>query len=237
MLSSQNQDDPELLDFFDGGDYKQSINGDDGTIGSEPMQNNINKFRPLNDIDRSQSDSNIQWNDYDNEPPLLEELGINFSNIWQKTLYVLIPRKNLKTDVLQDGDLAGPIIFCCALGFCLLCAGKVHFGYIYGFNIIGCFGLNLMLNLMCNHQHKIDMLHTVSIVGYCVLPIIFLSVINIVFNLQGKIGFLLSTFFVMWAATISTRFFEKLTQMRHQRYLILYPMALFYACFALITVF
>eukprot|EP00483_Globobulimina_turgida_P001218 UN01220 len=216
----QNQNDPELLDFFDGGDYKSSTH--DGAIGSsqpaQNTQNNINRFRPLNDIDRSQSDSNIQWDDdFENEPPLLEELGINFSNILQKTLYVLIPRKNLKTDVLQDGDLAGPIIFCCALGFCLLCAGKVHFGYIYGFNIIGCFGINLMLNLMCEDNTKIDMLHTVSIVGYCVLPIIFLSTINIVFNLQGKIGFLLSTFFVMWAATISTRFFEKLTEMRHQR--------------------
>ena len=218
------------MDFFDGGNYENAGNG--GSINSRQ-----NRFRPLNDLDRSQSDSNILYDDFENEPPLLEELGINFSNIWQKTLYVLIPRKNLKTDVLSDGDLAGPIIFSCALGFCLLCAGKVHFGAIYGFMIIGCIGINLLLNLMCNDDIKIDMLHTVSIVGYCVLPILFLSTINIVVNLKGKIGFIVSIFFVIWSAFISTRFFEKLTQMSHQRYLILYPMALFYACFALITVF
>merc|ERR1712154_46588 len=133
--------------------------------------------------------------------------------------------------------MGGPIIFILLLGFCLLFAGKVHFGYIYGFNIIGCVGINLLLNLMSENNAGIDMLHTVSIVGYCVLPIIFLSTINIVFNLKGKIGFLLSTFFVMWSAFIATRFFEKLTEMSHHRFLILYPMALFYACFALITVF
>ena len=214
------------------------MNDANGSIGSSSTTTkNRNRFRPLNDMQRSLSDSNIEWDDFENEPPLLEELGINFSNIWQKTLYVMIPRKNLKTDVLSDGDLAGPIIFIFALGFCLLCAGKVHFGYIYGFSLIGCVAINTLLNLMCEDNVKIDMLHTVSIVGYCVLPIIFLSTINIVFNLKGKIGFFLSTFFVLWSAFISARFFEKLTAMRHQRYLLLYPMALYYACFALITVF
>jgi hypothetical protein len=31
--------------------------------------------------------------DYDNEPPLLEELGIHFDHIWAKTQAVLIPTK------------------------------------------------------------------------------------------------------------------------------------------------
>lgn len=33
--------------------------------------------------------------DYDSEPPLLEELGINFDHIWAKTQAVLIPTKVL----------------------------------------------------------------------------------------------------------------------------------------------
>ena len=90
---------------------------------------------------------------------------------------------------------------------------------------------------MCADNASLDMLHTVSIVGYCVLPILFLAVINIVFNLQGLVGLFLTIFFVGWSAWISTRFFERLTHMTHQKWLILYPVALFYACFALITVF
>ena len=30
---------------------------------------------------------------YDNEPPLLEELGVNFEHIWKKTQAVMYPTK------------------------------------------------------------------------------------------------------------------------------------------------
>lgn len=58
---------------------------------------------------------------FEDEPPLLEELGINFQHIWQKTLAVLIPfRKNDADLHVNDDDLAGPLIFCVLLGFFLL---------------------------------------------------------------------------------------------------------------------
>jgi len=62
---------------------------------------------------------NIQI-DFENEPPLLEELGINFSHIMQKTLAVLIPMKTLNQELMTDTDMAGPLCFCLLLGFCLL---------------------------------------------------------------------------------------------------------------------
>ena len=60
-------------------------------------------------------------NGFDDEPPLLEELGINFSHILQKTLAVLIPFRKSETDLhVNDDDLAGPLIFGVLLGFFLL---------------------------------------------------------------------------------------------------------------------
>lgn len=38
--------------------------------------------------------------DYDNEPPLLEELGINFEHIWSKTLAVIVPMKRIDINYL-----------------------------------------------------------------------------------------------------------------------------------------
>lgn len=38
--------------------------------------------------------------DYDNEPPLLEELGINFEHIWSKTLAVILPTKRIDINYL-----------------------------------------------------------------------------------------------------------------------------------------
>lgn len=58
---------------------------------------------------------------FDNEPPLLEELGINFSHIMGKTLAVLVPFRKTGNDLhVNDDDLAGPLIFGVLLGCFLL---------------------------------------------------------------------------------------------------------------------
>merc|ERR1719419_1190816 len=115
MIPEENRSTASTLDFYNSHfDAEAAETG--GAIGSEPVQQSqrggrhkqTTNFHPIksNDIQRSLSDSSLDFTDYDNEPPLMEELGINFGHIWQKTLYVLIPRKNLQTEVLQDGDLA-----------------------------------------------------------------------------------------------------------------------------------
>ncbi|GAB5364015.1 hypothetical protein AAMO2058_000933300 [Amorphochlora amoebiformis] len=173
--------------------------------------------------------------DFSNEPPLLEELGINFDHIWQKTLAVLVPVKELKQEIMVDADMAGPLFFCLLLGFCLLLTGKVHFGYIYGFGLIGCLGMYIILNLMSDRS--IDIYRTASILGYCLLPIVSLAAASIVFNLKGYIGFSTTTVTILWCTVAATRFVEATLDMRPQRYLVAYPLMLLYSCFALITVF
>ena len=76
--------------------------------------------------------------EFANEPPLLEELGINPEHIMQKTLTVLNPFRTTRTDVAGDADLAGPLVFCLAFGSLLLLSGKIHFNYIYGIGAMGC---------------------------------------------------------------------------------------------------
>lgn len=65
---------------------------------------------------------------FDNEPPLLEELGINFSHIMGKTLAVLVPFRKTGNDLhVNDDDLAGPLIFGVLLG-CFLLLVRVEKG-------------------------------------------------------------------------------------------------------------
>jgi len=64
--------------------------------------------------------------------------------------------------------------------------GKVHFGYIYGFGMVGCILLYGILNLMS--EEGIDMYRTMSILGYCLLPIVFLAALNVVVNLRYFFG-------------------------------------------------
>ena len=68
--------------------------------------------------------------DYENEPPLMEELGINFDHIKEKTLAVLNPFKDPDSSIMNDTDLAGPLVFCMAFGGTLLLAGKVSHYFI-----------------------------------------------------------------------------------------------------------
>ncbi len=179
----------------------------------------------------------VGGDDFEDEPPLLEELGIHFGHIAQKTLAVLVPTKALDPEIMNDSDMAGPLVFCLLLGFCLLLAGKVHFGYIYGFGLIGCLGLNMILNLMCADAADIDFYRTMSILGYCLLPIVPVAATNVFISVQNAVGFAATTIAVLWCTVAATRFVEATLNMRKQRYLVAYPVMLLYSCFALITVF
>uniref|UniRef100_K3WQV6 Protein YIPF n=1 Tax=Globisporangium ultimum (strain ATCC 200006 / CBS 805.95 / DAOM BR144) TaxID=431595 RepID=K3WQV6_GLOUD len=176
--------------------------------------------------------------DYSNEPPLLEELGINFEHIWLKTQSVLLPMKQINEHILDDADLAGPLVFCFLFGMCLLLAAKVHFGYIYGFGVISCLFMYLLMNLL-SPERTIDIYRVCSVLGYCLLPIIGLAAINIVVSVKdlGLVGFGLASLCILWSTHTASRFFEKALYMTEQKYLIAYPIVLVYSCFVLITVF
>ncbi|MCJ1241924.1 hypothetical protein MMC14_009931 [Varicellaria rhodocarpa] len=87
---------------------------------------------------------------YDGEPPLLEELGVNFGHIKVKTLTVLNPIAHIDQHIMDDSDLAGPILFFALFGAFLLLSGKLHFGYIYGLAAVGSLSLHTIFSLMSN---------------------------------------------------------------------------------------
>jgi protein YIPF5/7 len=171
---------------------------------------------------------------FEDEPPLLEELGIDATHIRQKTLAVMMARPMSK-QLVEDVDMGGPLLFCLMLGSFLLLTGKVHFGYIYGFGFIGCLLMNLILNLMS--EEGIDLYRTMSILGYCLLPIVLLAGLNVVINLKGIIGTSAAGLAISWCTITATRFIENALDMREQRYLVAYPAALLYSAFAMLTIF
>ncbi|KAM7537220.1 hypothetical protein Aperf_G00000064643 [Anoplocephala perfoliata] len=136
-------------------------------------------------------DGNIngQFN-FEDEPPLLEELGVNFNHIMQKTLNVLNPMRESPQEVLEDKDLAGPLVFCLIFGGTLLLAGKVHFNYIYGIGLLGCLGIYTLLSLMT--PEGVAPTCVVSVLGYCMLPMCILSTISIIFSLKCVLIYIVS---------------------------------------------
>ena len=101
---------------------------------------------------------------------------------------------------------------------------------------MGCTALYMVLNLLSQNS-KIDLFSVYSVVGYALLPIVILSALTIVFNLRGYVGLSLSIVAILWCTYTATRFFQAVLNTPEQKYLMAYPVLLFYSCFALITIF
>jgi protein YIPF5/7 len=125
------------------------------------------------------------------------------------------------------------------LGGELLMTGKLHFGYIYGFGLFGCLTMTLILNLM-TPKDAISVWTVASILGYSLLPVNVLAAVKIVVVNIIKLetlGRMLALIAIMWSTVAATRLLEVGCGLRHQRYLIGYPLALLYSAFVLMTMF
>ena len=171
---------------------------------------------------------------FDEDLPLLEELGINPKDIWQRTLSVSLPFFPLPANE-DSSDLAGPFCFCLMLGGLLLLHGKVHFGYIYGFGATSCLLLYLLLNLMSDAPISVE--RVISTLGYSLVPLVMLAGVGVFVDCRGVIGGVGTAVMIVWCVVNAVRLFEAALHMREQRWLIAYPITLIYGIIALLTVF
>lgn len=127
------------------------------------------------------------------------ELGINFLHIRAKSLTVLNPLQRIDEHIMDDADLAGPLLFCFCFGTFLLFvsnnsphkrtrnsdivqSGKPQFGYIYGVGVLGSASIYTLLNLMS--EKGIDAYRVASVLGYCLLPMVGVGAISVMVTLE-----------------------------------------------------
>ncbi|EGD75786.1 YIPF7 protein [Salpingoeca rosetta] len=146
--------------------------------------------------------------DDDEEEPLLQELGINFRHIADKTGAVLNVTKAVDSHLMDDTDLAGPLVFCVAYSAFLLMSGKLEFGSVYGVAVVGCLGMYTVLSLMTQSPHiSVSLSRTASVLGYSLLPMVGLSSIAILLSLSGVFGSLLAAISIAWCTHSASRIF------------------------------
>lgn len=178
--------------------------------------------------------------DFEEEPPLLEELGISPTRIFEKSLAVLNPHRMGRTfdvNLLYETDFAGPAALCIVLGSCLLLAGgKVPFGYLYGLVMLSCMAMYVLLTLMTT-EGSVTLGSVASVLGYCLLPIVILSVFGVFLPLYSPLGFVCAVLAVMWSSFAASELFVMMLGDTQQRPLIAYPCTLLFGTFALIIVF
>jgi len=208
-----------------------------GKSQNEEFSENIDLSKNAYDENDSKDNENNNNNEEDEEElPLLEELGINPQSIKNKIMGV-ITLKRIDKQFLKDSDMAGPLLIIMLFAFSLVLQYKINFGYIYGISLFGSILIFLLLNLMSKGNNSILLYNTMSILGYCLIPIVLLSFFAIFLNMKNLFGEVLSVIAIVLSSLNASRFFEIGLDMSSQRWLIFYPVALFYTCFVLVTIY
>ncbi|XP_047316186.1 protein YIPF5 homolog [Impatiens glandulifera] len=174
---------------------------------------------------------------FDDEPPLLEELGINTKQIWHKSISILNPIR-VNADLHEDADLSGPFLFLMAFGLFQLLAGKLHFGILLGWVTMASLFLYVVFNMLAGRNGNLDVYRCLSLIGYCMLPMVLLSAVAL-FLPQGGAGiFVMAGVFVIWSTRVCTRLLVELASCGDEhRGLIAYACFLIYMLFSLLVIF
>eukprot|EP00180_Rhodochaete_pulchella_P002775 Plantae.Rhodophyta-Rhodochaete_pulchella.ctg433.p2 GENE.Plantae.Rhodophyta-Rhodochaete_pulchella.ctg433~~Plantae.Rhodophyta-Rhodochaete_pulchella.ctg433.p2 ORF type:complete len:235 (+),score=26.57 Plantae.Rhodophyta-Rhodochaete_pulchella.ctg433:45-707(+) len=168
---------------------------------------------------------------FEDEPPLLEELGINVDHIIAKAKAVLNPFSKFEASFADEADMSGPLSFGLLLG--LLLINKAQFGIVYTQSVTSCVAIYLVFNLMS--QRGIDLYRSTSILGYALIPMVLLAFVSLFAPRSLKI--IIGSVMISWSTSTAAKIFVAVLEMRDNFWLVAYPLALVYTSFALITVF
>ncbi|KAK4272750.1 hypothetical protein QN277_021260 [Acacia crassicarpa] len=174
---------------------------------------------------------------FDDEEPLLDELGIHPDQIWKKIRSILIPYR-INYVVHKDSDLSGPILL--YMSFCLfqLLAGKIQFGVILGWIVVSSIFLYVVFNMLAGRSGNLNLHTCTSVVGYCMLPLVIFSALSLFLPLAGMAGFVVAGILIMWATRAATSLLVSLADGGDEhRGLIAYSCFLIYTLFSLLIVF
>ncbi|XP_042494364.1 protein YIPF5 homolog [Macadamia integrifolia] len=214
------------------------ISFDGGSGGSPPMAPTSTSFPPpaFGGYGLGISGVGIGLG-FEDELPLLEELGINTRQIWRKTLSILNPFR-MNASLHEDADLSGPFLFLMALGLFQLLAGKIHFGIILGWVTVAALFLYVVFNMLAGRNGNLDLYRCLSLLGYCMLPMVIFSAFSLFLPQGGVVIFGLGALFVLWSTWVCTRLLVELASCGDEhRGLIFYACCLIYMLFSLLVIF
>eukprot|EP00798_Chlamydomonas_sp_ICE-L_P007397 gene7397-524_t len=178
-------------------------------------------------------------NPFDDEPPLLEELGIDIAGILMKTRSVLFHRLNSKS--LEDLDMGGALIFIFVLGGLHLLTGKLHFGIILGWSVVHSAVLWFVINQLAGtdavENQGLDLYSICCVCGYCMVPLVVYSAISLLVP-QTPAMVALAAFCTLWSAHTAARIFGRRSRaLDENQWLVMYPCILMYGAFSLLCIY
>lgn len=172
----------------------------------------------------------------EDEPPLLEELGIDPGQIVRRTVAMLNPLKT-RAEESGDDDLAGPLLFGVIMGSLHLLQGRVHFGYILGWTTLATLAMYWLLNQLAAGGEGIELYRCGSIIGYCMLPMCLLAALVLVLP-SGMVTAIVAGVLILWCTSKATlQFMRCLPHAEGKRLVVAYPCFTLYTLYALLSVY
>ncbi|BAM39283.1 uncharacterized protein TOT_010000742 [Theileria orientalis strain Shintoku] len=149
----------------------------------------------------------LQQSDGDDEedPPLLEELGINVVDIYNHMMSVLLPKRGSLSFKNYD-DLYGPLLIFVAFAVCLMVSGKICFSTIYVLFVFCNLGIYMLFNFL--NETYVSFSKTVTILGYSLLPLCVTPVFGLLSRFIRIVPVLMVYVFVLWSTVSASYLFQ-----------------------------
>jgi protein YIPF5/7 len=185
-----------------------------------------------------------EYGSFDEDAPLLEELGIDVPAIVHRIKAIMTFR--FAASDADSLDLGGPIIFMSIFAMAHLLVGKLHFGYILGWMVVGSTLLWFILSSIsagtsdgdAGEGNQLDLYSCCSIVGYSLLPLVIHALLSLLFPRRSMLTFSIAILAVLWATgTASKLFVLRSRPLRGKNVVVAYPCMLMYTAFALLTLY
>lgn len=161
----------------------------------------------------------------EDEPPLLEELGIDVNKIVTRLIHSLDPTGKCGV-VLGDYDVIGPIaLYLTYTSLLLFAGGKLMFSYIYGLAVLTSVCMYALLWAMTDSP-EVTLTSTFSVLGYSFTPVVLVSLLAVFVNLKNIFGGIIVLGAVLWSSSNAARVFVAMFGNSDQKYLMAYPCAI-----------
>ncbi|KAL0048243.1 hypothetical protein WJX82_010954 [Trebouxia sp. C0006] len=156
------------------------------------------------------SSSAATYGTFEDEPPLLEELGIDITGILQRSTCIASSRtRNLN---LEDLDMGGPLIFVLVLACIHLLTGKLHFGVILGWSVVSSIVVWLVVNNMAGTENpesqSLGLYSCCCLLGYCLLPMVVFALLALIIP-RGIANVILASVTTLWCGQTAAKLFVK----------------------------
>ncbi|XP_050427794.1 protein YIPF5-like [Adelges cooleyi] len=161
----------------------------------------------------------------EDEPPLLEELGIDVNKIFTRLLHSLDPTGRCGV-ILGDYDVIGPIaLYLTYTSLLLLAGGKLMFSYVYGLAVLTSVCMYALLWAMTDSS-EVTLTSTFSVLGYSFTPVVLVALLAVFVNLKNVFGALIVFVAVLWSSSNAAKVFVAMFGNADQKYLMAYPCAI-----------